>query len=84
MLLMHQDLWKHVEASSNRSRSSTSLEDSSLDQEVSSYKVVIPTSAASEKIKACITTSQLIISILTDSVMLNVIHLHDPKIIWNF
>jgi hypothetical protein len=83
MLLMQQDMWKHVEASSDRSRSSTFSENRSLDQEDSSYGVAISALAASENIKTRITVGRLIMSTLIDSIMLNVIYLHDSKQIWD-
>jgi hypothetical protein len=80
MLLMQQDLWKYI--TNTKSGPGTSSNDRSLKQEDFSYGVAVPTLTRVDKIKEHITAGQLINSILTDSVMLNVIHLHDPRQIW--
>ena len=59
------------------------LEGSSIVQGGSSYNVLTPASSTINIAKERVTTGHLIISTLSDSVTLNVIHLVGPKQIWD-
>jgi hypothetical protein len=87
MLLMQQGLWKHIDTESGESRSDTSKGSGSGTSKESglgtSEGSLIPAPSAINIAKERVIAGRLIISTLSDSIILNVIHLVDPKQIWN-